>query len=189
MDRIENPISNLLQRGWSLLLLRGLAAIAFGLLTWLKPGISLSALVLFFGAYAFVDGVLAISAAISGRGQDYWWILLLGGLVGIAVGVLTFTYPTVTALGLLFYIAFWAIVTGILEIIAAIRIRREVHGEWRLVLAGIVSVAFGAFLVARPGQGALTVLWLIAIYAMAFGVILVMLAFKARSLGRQLTAA
>ena len=188
MDRIENRISSLLQRGWRLLLLRGLAAIAFGLLTWLKPGISLSALVLLFGSYALVDGVLAISAAISGRGQDYWWLLLLGGLVGIAVGGLSFANPSVTALGLLFYIAFWAIVTGMLEIFAAIRIRREVHGEWRLILAGIVSVAFGAFLLARPGAGALTVLWLIALYAMTLGVILVMLAFKARSLERQLAA-
>jgi uncharacterized membrane protein HdeD (DUF308 family) len=180
----------MLSRGWTFLLLRGLAAIAFGILTWTRPGISLTALVLLFGAYALIDGMLAVSAAVSGRKeQEYWWVLLLGGLIGIGVGIMTFLNPGVTAFALLFYIAIWAITTGVLEIIVAIRVRKEVHGEWRLILAGLASVAFGAFLMARPGAGALTVLWVIAAYAVAFGILLVMLAFKVRGFRRQLAHA
>lgn len=190
MDSAQDRISTLFSRGWRYLLLRGIAAIAFGLLTWFQPGISLTALVLLFGSYAIVDGVLAIWAAVAGHGAEQsWWLLLLGGLISVAAGVLAFTQPHLTALALLFYIAAWAIGTGIVEIVAAIRIRREVHGEWRLILAGAVSVAFGFFLIARPGTGALTVLWLIATYAVALGVILVIFAFKARSFGQHLAAA
>ena len=189
MDGIDERISNVLSRGWSFLLFRGIAAIAFGLLTWVWPGISLTALVLLFGFYALVDGLLAVWAAIAGRGaSEYWWVLLLGGFVGIGVGFLAFTHQDLTALALLFYIAVWAIATGVLEIFAAIRVRKEVTGEWRLILAGLVSVAFGAFLLARPNAGALTVLWVIATYAILFGILLVMLAFKVRSFGKQLAA-
>jgi uncharacterized membrane protein HdeD (DUF308 family) len=189
VDALDDRISNLLFRGWRLLLIRGLAAIAFGLLTWGRPAISLTALVLLFAAYALVDGVLAIWAAVAGHGEEeYWWLLLLGGFISVGVGVLALTHPDLTALALLFYIAIWAVATGLLEIIAAIRIRKEVHGEWRLILAGLFSVAFGAFLMARPDAGALTVLWLIAAYAVAFGIVLVLLAFKARSFGRQLAS-
>ena len=190
MDGGQSRISTLFSRGWRYLLLRGIAAIAFGLLTWFQPGITLTALVLLFGSYAIVDGVLAIWAAVAGHGaEEYWWVLLLGGLISVAAGALAFTQPHLTALALLFYIAAWAIGTGVVEIVAAIRIRREVHGEWRLILAGLVSVAFGFFLIARPGSGALTVLWLIAAYAVALGIILVMLAFKARSFGKELAGA
>ena len=190
MDAVESRFSDLLSRGWTFLLLRGLAAIAFGILTWIRPGISLTALALLFGIYVFVDGILAASSAISNRKtQEHWWVVLLVGLVGIGVGILTFMNPAVTALALLFYIAIWAIATGVLEIVAAIRVRKEVEGEWRLILAGIVSVAFGAFLMARPGVGALAVLWVIATYAILLGILLVMLAFKARSFGKQLAHA
>lgn len=187
MDGIEERISNMLSRGWSFLLFRGIAAIVFGVLTWAWPGISLTALVLLFGFYALVDGLLAVWAAIAGRGaSEYWWLLLLGGFVGIGVGLLAFARPGLTALALLFYIAAWAIATGVLEIIAAIRVRKEVDGEWRLILAGLASVAFGAFLLARPGAGALTLLWVIAGYAVFFGILLIMLALKVRSFGKQL---
>jgi len=190
MDGGQSRISTLFSRGWRYLLLRGIAAIAFGLLTWFQPGITLTALLLLFGSYAIVDGVLAIWAAVAGHGaEEYWWVLLLGGLISVAVGALAFTQPHLTALALLFYIAAWAIGTGVVEIVAAIRIRREVRGEWRLILAGLVSVAFGFFLIARPGSGALTVLWLIGTYAVALGIILVMLAFKARSFGKELAGA
>jgi uncharacterized membrane protein HdeD (DUF308 family) len=113
-------------------------------------------------------------------------MLLLGGLLGIGVGVLTLFHPGVTALALLFYIAIWAIATGVLEIVAAIRLRKEIEGEWLLGLAGAASVLFGALLIARPEVGALAVLWLIAAYAIVFGVILVLLAFKARGFARRL---
>jgi uncharacterized membrane protein HdeD (DUF308 family) len=173
-----------------MLLLRGLVAIAFGVLTWLQPGISLATLVLFFGLFALVDGALAVAAAITGRTDDEdWWVMLLGGLLGMGVGTLTLLAPEITALALLFYIAIWAIATGVLQIAAAIKLRKEVKGEWIYILGGIASVLFGAMLAMRPGVGALAVLWLIGTYAVIFGVLMVILAFKVRRIGRQLAAA
>jgi uncharacterized membrane protein HdeD (DUF308 family) len=190
MNRVENRLAAILQRGWWLLLLRGIVAIAFGLLTWLQPGISAAALVLLFGAYAFADGVLSSWAAIAGRADhEDWWLMLLRGLLGIGVGILAFVEPGVVALAVLFYIAIWAIATGVLEIAAAIRLRREIQGEWLLILSGLLSVVFGVVLVARPGAGALALLWLIAWFAIAFGVVLVILAFKARGFARRVAAA
>jgi uncharacterized membrane protein HdeD (DUF308 family) len=181
LNPIEQRLASVLSRHWWLLLLRGLAAIAFGVLTWVQPGISLSALVLLFGAYSMVDGVLATWAAIAGaKDHDFRWVLLLEGLLGIGVGILTFIAPAITALALLFYIAIWAIATGVLEIAAAIRLRKEIKNEWLLILAGLASVIFGALLAAQPGTGALALLWLIASYAVVFGVLLVVLAFKTR---------
>lgn len=190
MEYIESRFYETLSRGWKILLLRGIAAIAFGILTWMRPGISLAALVLLFGAYALVDGVLACWTALTERrDQEYWWLLLLAGLLGIAVGLVTFFTPDITALALLFYIAVWAIVRGVLEIAAGIRLRKVIHGEWWLILAGLASVLFGAFLIARPGAGALTVLWLIALYAVAFGILLTLLAFRTRKFSRYVARA
>ena len=189
MNLVEKQMATILHRTWWVLLLRGLAAIAFGILTWVLPGISLGALVLLFGAYSMADGVLGVWTAIAGRKEhESWWVLLLGGLLGIGVGVLTFFAPGITALVLLFYIAIWAIATGALGIVAAIRLRTEIKGEWWLILSGLASVVFGVLLMARPGVGALTVLWLIAGYAIVFGVLLVMLAFKARKFGSKVTS-
>ena len=182
MIGIEERFATILTRGWWRLLLRGLAAIAFGVLTWLRPGISLAALVLLFGAYSLVDGVLNAWTAIAGRHEeDHWWVLLLGGLLGIGIGMGYVPPPGLTTLALLFYIAIWAIARGLLEILAAIRLRKEIEGEWLLILAGLASVVFGVLLMARPGAGALAVLWLIAAYSVGFGVLMVVLAFKARS--------
>jgi uncharacterized membrane protein HdeD (DUF308 family) len=137
---------------------------------------------LLFGAYALADGILSCWTAIAGRNDhEHWWVLLLEGLLGIGVGLLTFFAPGLTALALLYYIAIWAIATGVLEIVAAIRLRKEIEGEWWLLLAGLASVAFGVLLVVQPGAGALSVLWLIATYAIVFGLLLVILAFKVRS--------
>jgi uncharacterized membrane protein HdeD (DUF308 family) len=184
VDNIEQRLAAVLSRHWWLLLLRGLAAIAFGVLTWVLPGISLAVLVLLFGAYCLADGVLATWTAVAGaKGHDFRWVLLLEGLVGIGVGILTFIAPGITTLGLLFYIAIWAIATGVLEIAAAVRLRKEIRNEWLLILAGIASVAFGVLLAAAPGTGALAVLWLIGAYALLFGVLLVILAFRAQRLG------
>jgi uncharacterized membrane protein HdeD (DUF308 family) len=145
------------------------------------------ALVWLFGAYTLADGILGVSTAITGRKEhEQWWVLLLWGLVGVGVGILTFLAPGITAVALLFYIAVWAILTGALEIVAAIRLRKEIRGEWLLILGGLASVVFGAFLMARPFAGALALLWLIATYAVIFGILLVILAFEARSFGRQL---
>jgi len=183
MDIGGTKLAATLRRTWWMLLLRGFFAIAFGVLTWFLPGVSLAALVLLFGAYAMADGVLGVWSAIAGRKEhEHWWVMLLIGLLGIAVGLLTFLAPGVTALVLLFYIAIWAIATGVLQIVIAIRLRKEVQGEWLLVLGGLASVLFGVLLVVQPAAGALAVLWLIATYAVVFGVLLVLLGFKMRSL-------
>ena len=183
---LKNSLAGILSRGWWMLLLRGLVAIAFGVLTWMQPGISLAALILLFGAFALADGLLGVWTAVTGRKEhENWGLLLLGGLVGIGIGLLTFLAPGLTALALLFYIAIWAIATGVLEIAAAIRLRKEIQGEWLLILGGLASVAFGLMLIGRPGAGALAVLWLIAAYAVAFGLILVLLAFKVRGLAQR----
>jgi len=190
MSIVANRLAVILSRAWWVLLLRGVVAIAFGALTWFQPGITLAALVMIFGAYTLVDGVLGAWAGIAGRKEDEdWWVLLLGGLIGIGIGLMTFLAPGLTALGLLFYIAVWAIATGVLEILAAIRLRKEIEGEWRLVLGGLVSVAFGALLMARPGAGALAVLSVIAIFAVVFGILRVLLAFKVRKVASQLEGA
>jgi uncharacterized membrane protein HdeD (DUF308 family) len=187
MNIAQNQLATILSRNWWVLLLRGLAAIAFGVLAWLLPGITIVTLVMVFGAYALTDGVLGVWTAITGRKEhEDWWVLLLWGLIGIGVGILTFLAPGITALALLFYIAIWAITTGVLEIVTAIRLRKEIAGEWRLILGGLVSVVFGVLLMAQPGAGALTLLWLIATYAVIFGVLLVILAFKVRSFGKLL---
>jgi uncharacterized membrane protein HdeD (DUF308 family) len=181
MNPIEQRLASVFSRHWWLLLLRGLAAIVFGVLTWTQPGISLAALVLLFGGYSMVDGIFATWAAIAGgKDHDFRWVLLLEGLLGIGVGILTFVAPGITALALLFYIAIWAIATGVLEIAAAIRLRKEIKNEWLLILAGLASVLFGFVLAMHPGAGALALLWLIASYAVVFGVLLVVLAFKTR---------
>ena len=187
MNTMENSMAIILSRNWWVPLLRGLAAIAFGVLAWFQPGVSLSVLVLLFGAYALADGILGVWTAITGRKEhEDWWVLLLWGLMGIGVGLLTFLAPGITALVLLFYIAIWAVGTGILQIVTAIRLRREIKGEWFLILGGLVSVLFGILLMTQPGAGALALLWLIATYAVIFGIFLVIFGFKVRSFGKWL---
>lgn len=183
---LEKHLGAVLSRTWWLLLLRGLFAIAFGALLWTQPGISLTALIIVFGAYVLADGLLGIWAAISARDQsDDWWVMLLWGFVGVGVGILSFVAPGITALALLFYIAAWAIATGVLQIMAAIRLRKVIDNEWWLILGGLLSVTFGVLLMARPGAGALGLLWLIGTYAIIFGVAIVLLAFKVRAFGHR----
>lgn len=181
----EQNLAAALGRNWWLLLLRGLVAIVFALLTWAQPGVSLAALVLVFGIYVLADGLLGVWSAIAKRRDNrHWWLLLLWGVVGIVVGVMTFIMPGITGLVLLMYIAAWAMITGVLQIVAAIRLRKEIKGEWLMILSGLVSVAFGVLLFLQPGAGALAVAWIIAAYAFIFGVLMVLLAFKVRKLGR-----
>jgi len=175
-------LADILSRYWWMTLLRGLFWILFGIVVLATPGISLLSLTLALGIIMFVDGVINVINAFSGRKEhDDWWVLLLVGLAGVGVGILTFYNPAVTALAVVFYVAIWAVATGLLEIVAAVRLRKQIQGEVWLALAGIASVVFGVLLVARPAAGALTLLWLIAIYAIAFGILLLLLAFKVRS--------
>jgi uncharacterized membrane protein HdeD (DUF308 family) len=183
-------LSTILSRYWWMILVRGVLAILFGIMVFAWPGITLLSLVYVFGFYALADGIVNVVTAIGGRQeQEHWWVLLLTGLAGVALGILTFLNPGITALALLFYIAIWAIVTGVLQIVAAIRLRREIKGEFWLALAGAASVALGLLLITRPGEGALAVLWFIGGYAIVFGVILLVLAFKARGFVKDVRAA
>lgn len=173
-----------LSRNWWMLALRGVVAVIFGILAFIWPGLTLWALVYLFGAYVLIDGVAALVSAFTGRDvDDRWWVLLLEGLAGIAAGLVAFIWPGMTAFVLLYLIAAWAIVTGIIEIVAAIRLRKEIEGEWVLALSGLASIIFGVLMVIWPGAGALAVVWLIAAYAIFFGILLIFLAFRVRNRG------
>jgi uncharacterized membrane protein HdeD (DUF308 family) len=166
---------------WWMLLLRGLAAVAFGVLALVWPGITLLALTILFGAYVILDGVLSLGAAITGRGGvgPRWWLAVVG-VAGVLAGLLAFLWPAMTAVVLLVFIAAWAIVIGIMQIIGAIRLRREIEGEWMLILGGVLSVAFGALLIARPAVGAVALAWMIGLFAIAVGIIYIALALRLR---------
>lgn len=170
---------------WWALLLRGIAAVLFGVLAFVWPGITLTVLVLLWGAYAFVDGAFAIAAGIRSHGENRrWWVLLLEGILGVAAGIVAFAVPGITALVLLMLIAAWAIVTGVFEIVAAIQMRKYIKGEWLLILAGIASILFGVLLFINPSAGALAVIWLIAAYALVFGAILIALSLRLHGMVR-----
>jgi uncharacterized membrane protein HdeD (DUF308 family) len=165
---------------WWLLLLRGIAAIAFGILAFVWPGITLLTLILFWGAYAIVDGVFSLWSAISGKGGEKtsrWWLAVVG-VCGVAAGILAFVRPGITALVFLLFIAAWAVVTGVLQVWGAIKLRKEIEGEWLLILSGLLSIAFGLVLLAWPGPGVLAVVWLIGSFAILEGIIYIALAFR-----------
>jgi uncharacterized membrane protein HdeD (DUF308 family) len=164
---------------WWALVIRGLAAMLFGVLTFAAPGASLLLLVFFWGAYAIVDGVFNVVLAVRGaRVLRGWGWLLFEGLVSIAAGAITFLWPGITGIVLLAVIAAWALVTGVAEVATAIRLRRLIRGEWLLALSGILSIAFGVLLLARPQAGAAAVAWIIGAYAILFGVLLVSLGMR-----------
>jgi uncharacterized membrane protein HdeD (DUF308 family) len=168
-----------LAKNWWALALRGLVAVLFGLLTFSLPGITLITLVLLFGAYTLMDGVFNVIASF--RVASHHWALLFEGIVGIIVGILTFAWPAITAIVLLYLIAFWAIFTGILEIIAGIHLRKAITNEWLLLLMGVLSVLFGVLILLAPGVGALAVVLWIGAYALIFGIFMLALAFRLRS--------
>ncbi len=181
----EKLMITMLARNWWLFALRGLFAIIFGILAFVWPGATIAALIILFSAYALVDGVFSVIAGIAAYGErERWWAVLLEGIASIIIGLITFFWPEVTALILLYLIAAWAIVTGVLEIVAAIQLRRVITGEWLMVLSGILSLVFGILLFFFPGAGALGMLWVIASYAIIFGVMLIILAFRLRGLRR-----
>ena len=172
-------------RSWWVVALRGVAAILFGAITLLRPDITLTALIVMFAAFAIANGLFAMwSAVVNRHGEPRWLMLLFSGVLSVAIGILTLVTPRVTAIVLLYLIAGWAIVTGVGEIAAAIRLRRVITGEWLLIVAGALSVAFGLLLALSPRVGALAVALWIGAYALAFGVLLIALALRLRSWGR-----
>ena len=175
-------MATVLARNWWALAVRGVLAVLFGLIAFIMPGVTLAAIVLLFGAYAIVDGIFSIVAGVrAAERHERWWPLLLEGIVDLIAGVIAFVWPAATALALLFLVAFWAIVTGVLEIVAAIRLRKDMKGELLLILNGILSLLFGGVLLALPAAGLLVIVWWIGAYAIVFGVILIALSFKLRA--------
>ncbi len=170
---------------WWVLLLRGLVAILFGILAFAWPGLTVLLLVAIWGAYAFFDGVLALLAGIRGK----WTSLVVLGLLGIAAGLVAFFRPGLAAVTLLWVLAFWAIAAGVMQIAAAVRLRREIEGEWLWILTGVLTVGLGALLFLHPGEGILTVTWIIASLAVVWGILLVMLAFKVKGMKGRVAAA
>lgn len=188
MSILESRLAAFFSRTWWVLMLRGVIAILFGVITWKQPELSIALLIIFFGAYILADGILGIFTAVAGRKQDdSWWVMLLWALVGVGVGLLVLVKPGIAALALLVYIAIWAMATGVFQIIIGIRLRKEIKGEWFLILGGLISVIFGVFLVSQPLEGALALAWVIATYAVLLGILLVILAFRMHSFGKKLS--
>jgi len=165
----------------SFLLIRGIAGIVIGLLAVAWPGMTIAVLVGIFAVYAIVDGITNLFVGFSRSRAGRSWAHVLQGIVGIGAGVLTFVWPGVTALALVWFIAAWAVVTGMFEIVAAVRLRKVMTGEWLLALSGALSVAFGLLVFAFPGAGAVGIAFVLGAYAIAGGVILVMLGIRLRS--------
>ncbi|MDI3341702.1 MAG: HdeD family acid-resistance protein [Sphaerobacter sp.] len=171
-------------------MIRGIAAILFGLAALVWPGPTLAFLIALFGIYVLIDGVFAIAAAIEATQRDArWWPLALEGVLGILAAIAVFAWPGLTALVLLYLIAAWAIVTGVFELAAAIQFRDRGGEAFLMGLTGIVSVIFGLLLVFNPGSGALAVLWLIGIYAIIFGVLLLGLSRQLRGWQKRMVEA
>ena len=174
---------DILARNWWAIALRGLFAVLFGIAAFIWPGLTLAVLVILWGAYALVDGIFNLVAAFrAAQMKMTWWPLVLEGILGIAAGVVAFFWPGITALALLFLIAAWAILTGIVEIIAAVRLRHAISGEWLMGLAGVLSILLGIILIVAPGAGAIAVVWTIGAYALIFGIVLIALGFRLRGL-------
>jgi uncharacterized membrane protein HdeD (DUF308 family) len=171
----------LLANSWWSLMIRGLVAVLVGLVTFAWPGITLSALVLLFGAYALIDGIVGITGALrASKAHERWGALLIEGIAGILAAIVTVVWPAITALTLVYVIAAWAVITGVFEIVAAVQLRKYITGEWLLGLSGVASVVFGILLMAVPLAGALVIALWVGVYAFIFGVLLIGLGFRLR---------
>ncbi len=177
---MARPMLHELAKNWWLILLRGICAIIFGVLTFAWPGVTLVTLVLLYGAFALADGIFALGAAIAGRTPEPRWWLALVGILGILAGVVTLFWPGMTAIVLLIFIAAWAIASGVMQIVGAIRLRKEIDDEWLLIASGVLSVLFGLVLLARPGLGALSMIFVIGAFAIVYGILEVMFSLRLR---------
>jgi uncharacterized membrane protein HdeD (DUF308 family) len=181
----------IIAQGWWMLLIRGVAAIAFGLLTFFWPAITLFVLIILFAAHAVVDGAMAIALGLQLRKQvdaTPWLPITLMGVISVAAGVVAIAWPALTAAVLLFLIAGWAIARGVFEVVAAVHFRKVIENEWFLGLAGLLSVMFGVSLIAWPRAGLLSLMWLVGSFSIAFGVLMCLLAFRLRGLEQNVRA-
>ncbi|MBV8246116.1 MAG: HdeD family acid-resistance protein [Candidatus Eremiobacteraeota bacterium] len=171
-----------LSRRWWVFLLRGIAGIVLGILAFAWPGITLLSFVIVFAAYLLVDGVFAVIAALSGEAGSRWGLLLFEGILAIVVAILLWAYPGMSAIFFIYFFAAWAIVSGIAEIVFGVQLRDVITNEWLYVLGGIVSIIFGIWVMREPLSGGVAIVWIMGSYAIAFGIIQLILAFRVRSL-------
>lgn len=182
-------VADLLRRNWWLLALRGLVAVIFGVLAFAWPRATVLTLVYLFGAYAFLNGFLAfVVASMAPKGHTRFGSLVVQGLISIAAGIIAFFTPGITALAFVILIGTWAIISGFVEIVAAIRLRKVIEDEWLMAAAGIASLIFGGLLLIQPGVGALVLVWWIGGFAIVFGGLLMALAFRVRNRGGHISA-
>ncbi|MCF6470318.1 HdeD family acid-resistance protein [Nonomuraea sp. MG754425] len=167
-------------RSWWLLLIRGVAAIIFGVLALIWPGITLLVLVIFFGAYALVSGIFALFAGFRHEARSRAW-LIISGILGILAGIVAFIWPGITSLALLYVVAFWAIFAGVSEIVAGIQLRKQIENEWMLIVGGVLSVILGVLLLIWPGAGMLSLVWLIGIFAILYGIAMIALSLRVKN--------
>ena len=168
-------------RNWWIIALRGVLSLLVGAMSFLLPMSTIFALVILFAAYALLDGIFCLGSVVRGaKGRGPWWMLSLEGVLGIGAAVITVLWPEITALALIYVVAAWAMATGVLEIIAAVRLRKQIQNEWLLAAAGLSSIVMGVVLALWPGSGAVAIAWIIGAYALVFGVLLVGLAFRLR---------
>jgi uncharacterized membrane protein HdeD (DUF308 family) len=178
---MNETMNELLSRAWWMLALRGTIAVLFGIVAIVWPGLTLLWLVALFALYALFTGVVSIAGAVKNRTSDReWWLILLLGVTGVCAGVIAIVSPGLTALVLVLVMGANALITGVLDIAVAIRLRKVITGEWMLILAGLVSIAFGLFVFLFPAAGALALVWMISAYAIVTGFLLLGLAFRAR---------
>jgi uncharacterized membrane protein HdeD (DUF308 family) len=174
-------VVDVLARNWWALLIRGIAAVILGVFAFASPGAFIVAIVIVFGAYALVDGVFAVIAAIrAARSHERWWPFLLEGIVGIVIAAITYFEPHVTATALYFTIAAWAFLTGILEIAGGIALRKHIANELWLILGGVCSLLFCALMLWQPATGAVAIVWVIGWYALLFGGSMIALSLRLR---------
>ncbi|HTZ55248.1 MAG TPA: DUF308 domain-containing protein [Candidatus Acidoferrum sp.] len=173
---------------WWIFLIRGLAGVIFGIIALAYPGSALIALAILFGAYAFVDGIFALAAAFTGIAGTRWWALLLEGILGLVVAFVIWTQPVFSTAVLVYAVAIWAIITGVIEIIAGFQLRDVINNEWLYILAGVVSIIFGILVFRDIDAGAIAIAWTIGIYAILFGIMQLGVAFRLNGLRKAATA-
>jgi len=173
---------HVLARNWWALLIRGIAAVIFGILAFLWPGGTWVVIGILFGAYAFVDGIFAIVAAVrAAQAHERWWPFVIEGIVGLAIAAITFYDVGITIFALYITIAAWAFITGVLEIVAAIQLRKAIANEWLLILAGVCSILFSILMIWHPFAAAVAIIWIIAAYAIVFGIMMIALSFRLKA--------
>lgn len=174
-------MQELFARNWWTYIIRGVVALVFGLYAWFVPGLAMKALLIFFGIFVLLEGIFAIIGSIAGRKySEVWWLVLLEGIAGLALGLLTLIRPEFVATVIVMFIAFWAIWGGVFRIIAAIRLRRDLDSEWLLVFGGMISILFGVMLFKHIGAGIVAISWMIAFFASILGILMISFGIKVR---------